>query len=571
MQKHNHRAAKNLRSHRWHGASDARASAERARLAQLGYSREDYFGKPVIAIVNPWSELNAAGAHMRERAEQVKHGVWQAGGFPVELPTMSLAESAIKSTTMLYRNFLAIESEELLRFHPVDGAVLLGGCGKTTAGLVMGGITANRPMIFLPPGPMLAGYACAPATGDGQLWRHGSPDLSEASEAMEESVARTPGTAMGVESASAMPLIAEALGLTLPGASSIPAHDAAHRRLATLCGRRIVDIVRDDMKPRDILTRHSFENAFVALAAAGGTSNAIINLIALARRAGVSLTLSEMDYFARYIPVIADLQPGGRWQMEDFHRAGGSRAFFNRLGSMLHTGERTVWGGTLALRYSDAKVLDDAVIRPLDNPVAKWSGIAVMTGNLAPEGCIIRPHRSDARLMKHTGPALVFDDEATMLKALSDPGLDVTPDHVMILRYAGPFGGTGMPELSDFPIPAKLAKAGVTDMLRITDGRMNGRNGGACILHVSPEAYMGGPLAVVRNGDRISVDVEARSISLLVEEDELGRRLDEWSPPQRRRQRGSLRLFASHIRQAHEGCDFDFFEEEAEEPEKQGY
>jgi dihydroxy-acid dehydratase len=571
MQRHHSKAGKMLRSHRWHGASNPRASAERARLAQLGYSRHDFLGKPVVAIINPWNELNAAGAHMRERADQVKRGVWEAGGFPVELPIMSLAESAIKSTTMLYRNFLAIEAEELLRFHPVDGAVLLGGCGKTTAGLLMGAISANLPMIFLPPGPMLAGYESAIALGDGQIWHHSETRPSDISETVEESFARTPGTAMGMESASTMPLIAEALGLTLPGASSIPAHDAAHQRMAAMCGRHIVDIIHDDMKPRDVLTRHSFENAFVAMAAAGGSSNAIIHLMALARRAGVPLKLSEIDHFARYIPVIADLQPGGTWQMEDFHKAGGSRGFLNRLGSYLHTGERTVWDGTLALRYADARVLNDTVIRPLGNPVESWSGIAVLTGNLAPEGCIVRPHRAEARLMRHTGPALVFDDEAVMLKAMADPGLDVTPDHVMILRYAGPFGGTGMPELSDFPIPAKLAKAGVKDMLRITDARMSGRGVGACILHVSPEAYMGGPLAVVRNGDRISVDVEERRISLLVPEDELGRRQDEWSPPQRRQRRGSLRLFASHIRQAHEGCDFDFFEADDEMPEKQGY
>jgi dihydroxy-acid dehydratase len=571
MQKH--KAANPLRSQRWHTAANPRASAERARLAQLGYNREDYIGKPVVAVVNPWSELNTAGAHMRARAEAVKRGIWEAGGFPVELPTMSLAESAIKSTTMLYRNFLAIESEELLRFHPVDGAVLLGGCGKTSAGLLMGGISANLPMIFLPPGPMLAGYASATATaaGDGQIWRHSDPDSFEASEAAEESFARTPGASMGMESASTMPLIAEALGLTLPGASSIPAHDAAHQRMAVMCGRHIVDIIRDDMKPRNVLTRYSFENALVAMAAAGGSSNAIISLMALARRAGVALKLSEIDHFARYIPLIADLQPGGRWQMEDFHKAGGSRGFLNRLGSLLHTGERTVCGGTLALRYADARVLDDAVIRPLATPVSKWSGIAVLTGNLAPEGCIVRTHWAEARLLKHTGPALVFDDEAVMLKTLADPGLDVTPDHVMILRYSGPFGGTGMPELSDFPIPAKLAEAGVTDMLRITDGRMSGRGPGACIKHVSPEAYMGGALAVVRNGDRISVDVEKRSIELLVEDDELGRRLDAWSPPQRRRRRGSLRLFASHIRQAHEGCDFDFFGDDDELPEKEAY
>jgi dihydroxy-acid dehydratase len=570
MQKHNQNAREKLRSHRWHGAGGEPAAGERSRLAQLGFGREDYLGKPVVAILNPWSELNAAAGHLRARAEDVKRGVWQAGGFPVELPVMSLAESAVKSTTMLYRNFLAIEAEELLRFHPIDGAVLLGGCAKTTAGLLMGGISANLPIILLPAGPMLGGSHAV--SGEGAAHPYvAERAFHETPEAIEEGFARTPGTSLAMESASTMPLVAEALGLTLAGASSIPALDAAHHRVAAESGRRIVDMIWDDVKPRDILTRRSFENALVAFGAVGGSISTVIHILALARRANVPLSLRDVDRFARRVPVIADLKPGGRGLMDDFHRAGGSRAFLHRLAPLLHGGERTVCGGTVALRNAGADVLDNGVIRPLEDPVADWSRVAVLSGNLAPEGCLMRPDVLEPRLLRHTGAALVFDDEQAMLKAMSDPTLDVTPDHVLVLRYAGPFGATGMPELAAFPIPEKLAKAGVKDMLRITDGRMSGRSAGACMLHVSPEAYLGGPLAALRNGDLISVDVEERSIRLLVSEDEIGRRLDRWSPPQRRVMRGSLRLFASHIRQAHEGCDFDFFEAEEEFPEKEAF
>ncbi len=564
MQKHHSRA---LRSQRWYGPGGFRSSAHRARLSQLGYSRDDFLGKPIVAILNPWSDLNSAHAHLRERAEDVKRGVWQAGGFPVELPTMSLADSAIKPTTMLFRNYLAIEVEELLRQHPIDGVVLLGGCGKTTAAMLMGGITTNLPMVLLPAGPMFGGHHAGDRAGAGtwQRWTaEAAKSGSDALYAIEEDLVRTPGTAMIMGSASSMALMAETLGLTLAGASSIPAMDAAHRRMATQCGRRIVEMIWDEVKPRDILTRRSFENALISLCAAGGSSNAIIHLLALARRAQVSLRLADFDRFARHVPVLLNLQPVAKWMMEDFCRAGGSRAFLHRLGSLLHHGERTIYGGTLGQRNTDAPVFIDDVIRPTDNPVADWGGIAILTGNLAPDGCVMRPLCCEPRLLRHSGPALVFDGKEAMLKAVSDPVLDVTPDHVLILRYAGPVGGTGMPEVPEFPIPAKLAQAGVKDMLRLSDGRMSGFASGACILHIAPEAYMGGPLAAVRNGDRISVDVAERNISLHVEADEIARRLDAWSPPPRRVMRGILRMFASHIRQAPEGCDFDFME--AEEP-----
>jgi dihydroxy-acid dehydratase len=563
MQKKHRRPSESLRSHRWYGTGGFRSSAHRARLAQMGYARDDFLGKPIVAILNPWSEINSAHAHLRERAEDVKRGVLQAGGFPVELPTFSLADSAIKPTTMLYRNYLAVEVEELLRQHPIDGAVLLGGCGKTTAAMLMGGITTNLPMIVLPAGPMFGGFHGGDYAGSDTLRRWTDEAAKFASDSigsLEESLARTPGTAMIMGSASSMALMAEVLGLTLPGASSIPAMDASHRRLAAQCGRRIVEMIWDEVRPRDILTRKSFENALIGLCASAGSSNAIVHLLALARRAQVPLSLADFDRFARHVPVVLNLRPFARWLMEDFCKAGGSGAFLQRLSPLLRHGERTISGGTLGQANTAASVFGEDVIRPLNNPVADWGGIAILKGNLAPDGCVIRPLSCEPRLLRHTGPALVFDSNEAMQKAVSDPGLEVTPDHILVLRYAGPVGGTGMPEFPEFPIPAKLAKAGVKDMLRLSDGRMSGAASGACILHIAPEAYMGGPLAAVRSGDRISVDVEERTLSLHVEADEIARRLDDWSPPPRRVMRGILRMFSSHITQAPDGCDFDFME-----------
>jgi len=555
-----------LRSHRWFGVQDLRAFGHRSRTLQMGYDTAEFMGKPVVAIINTWSEAQPCHMHFRDRAEAVKRGVWQAGGFPVELPALSLSESWVKPTTMLYRNLLALEVEELLRSHPIDGAVLMGGCDKTTPATIMGALSMNVPMIFMPAGPMTRGHYGGKILGSGsdawKFWaeKEAGAITNQQWNDMEAGIARSNGTCMTMGTASTMTLITEALGLTLPGATSIPAPDAAHPRMASACGRRIVEMIWDDLKPRDLLTRRSFENALVVHNAVAGSTNAMIHVVAMARRTGVEVTLQDFDDYAQRVPVVANLRPSGAWLMEDFHVAGGTRALLSRLAPLLHLDERTVTGGTLGESIAGAEVYDQDVIRSLDNPIVASGGTAILYGNLAPDGCVMKPPAADPRFLKHTGPALVFDTYDEMNAAVNDPDLDVTPDHVMVFRNAGPIGGPGMPEWGMLPIPKVLLRQGVRDMLRISDARMSGTSYGACILHVSPESHIGGPLAAVRNGDLISVDVAARSISLHVSDAEIAERLASWSPPTRAYARGYNRLFAQHVRQAHEGCDFDFLE-----------
>jgi dihydroxy-acid dehydratase len=555
-----------LRSQRWFGATDLRSFGHRSRALQMGYAREDFLNKPVVGIINTWSDLNTCHTHFRARVEDIKRGVWQAGGFPVELPAMSLSEQFVKPTTMLYRNFLAMETEELLRSHPIDGAVLMGGCDKTTPGTIMGGISMNLPMIFMPAGPMMRGHFGGQILGSGSdVWKYwAEKEAGNISEQqwndMEAGIARTAGTCMTMGTASTMMAIAEALGLALPGASSIPAPDAAHPRMASDCGRRIVEMIWEDLKPCDILTRKSVENALVVHSALAGSTNAMVHLVAMARRAGVPIALKDFDEFAARVPVIANVRPSGQWLMEDFHIAGGIRALLSRLRPMLHLDALTVAGVTMADAIGDAQVYNDDVIRPLNDPIAPSGGTAILYGNLAPDGCVIKPPAADARLLRHTGPALVFDSYDAMTKAVNDLDLEVTPHHVMVLRNAGPIGAPGMPEWGMLPIPKKLLRQGVRDMLRISDARMSGTSYGACILHVAPEAHIGGPLAAVRTGDLITVDVPGRSIRVHLTDEQIAERIKAYRPPVRDYPRGYNRLFAQHVRQANEGCDFDFLE-----------
>jgi dihydroxy-acid dehydratase len=566
------RSPEQLRSHRWFGVTDLRSFGHRSRTLQMGYAREDFMGKPVIAIINTWSDINPCHAHFRVRVEDVKRGVWQAGGFPIELPAMSLSENFVKPTTMLYRNLLALEVEELLRSHPVDGAVLMGGCDKTTPATVMGAISMNLPMIFMPAGPMIRGHHAGTILGSGSdIWKYWAEKeagtiTNQQWNDMEAGIARSPGTCMTMGTASTMTAIVETLGLSLAGAASIPAVDAAHPRMASLTGRKIVEMVWDDLKPSDILTRRSFENALMVHNALAGSTNAMIHLVAMAGRAGVEVSLQDFDDFAQKVPVIANLRPSGQWLMEDFHIAGGIRGLLSRLEPLLHLDERTVTG-TLRDALEGAAVYNDDVIRPLDKPIAASGGTAILRGNLAPKGCVIKPPAAEPRLLQHTGPAIVFDTYDEMTKAVNDLDLDVTPDHIMVLRNAGPIGGPGMPEWGMLPIPKKLLKQGVRDMLRISDARMSGTSYGACILHVSPEAHIGGPLAAVRTGDLITVDVPNRSIHLHASDEQITDRLRTWSPPPRDYPRGYNKLFAQHIRQADEGCDFDFLEGSGGVPE----
>jgi dihydroxy-acid dehydratase len=555
-----------LRSQRWFGATDLRSFGHRSRTLQMGYERDDFLGKPVVAIINTWSDIAPCHQHFRERVEQIKKGVWQAGGFPIELPAMSLSENFVKPTTMLYRNFLAMETEELLRSHPVDGAVLMGGCDKTTPGTIMGGVSMNLPIIYMPAGPMMRGHFGGQILGSGSdVWKYwAEKEAGTITEQqwndMEAGIARSAGTCMTMGTASTMTAIAETLGLCLPGSASIPAADAAHPRMASACGRRIVEMIWEDLKPSDIITRKTVENALVTHSAMAGSTNAMIHLVAMARRADIPIDLKDFDEFASRVPVIANVRPSGKWLMEDFHIAGGILGLLSRLKSMLHLDARNVAGGTLGQAIENAKVYDDDVIRPLNNPIAASGGTAVLYGNLAPDGCVMKPPAAEPRLLKHTGPALVFDNYDDMMKAVNDPDLDVTPDHVMVFRNAGPIGGPGMPEWGMLPLPKKLLRQGVRDMVRISDARMSGTSYGACILHVAPEAHIGGPLAAVRTGDMISVDVPARSISLLVTDAEIAERLRSYKPPPRHYPRGYNRLFAQHVGQANEGCDFDFLE-----------
>jgi dihydroxy-acid dehydratase len=493
--------------------------------------------------------------------------VLQAGGFPLELPALSLSESYVKPTTMLYRNLLAMEAEELLRSHPVDGAVLMGGCDKTTPALVMGAISAGLPAIFTPAGPMLRGNWKGKVLGSGsdawKFWderRAGNLSAREWTE-IEAGIARSYGTCMTMGTASTMTGIAEALGLTLPGASSIPAADSNHIRMMAESGRRIVDMVWQDITPAKILSGASFRNAIVAAMAMGCSTNAIIHVIAMARRAGVNIALDDFDAASRVVPVIANIRPSGeKYLMEDFYYAGGLPAMLARLGPHLELDVPTVNGRTLGENIAGAAVHDDDVIRPLDNPVYAEGALAVLRGNLAPDGCVIKPSACEPRLLRHSGPALVFDDYPSMKAAVERDDLDVTADHVLVLRNAGPLGGPGIPEWGMLPIPKKLVQQGVRDMLRLSDARMSGTSYGGCILHVAPESYVGGPLALLRTGDRISVDVPARSIRMEVSDEELARRRAAWTPPPPRFERGYGWMFSRHIRQANEGCDFDYLE-----------
>jgi dihydroxy-acid dehydratase len=555
-----------LRSQRWFGATDLRSFGHRSRMLQMGYERADFMEKPIVGIINTWSDINPCHQHFRARVEHVKRGVWQAGGFPIELPALSLSENFVKPTTMLYRNLLAMEVEELLRQHPVDGAVLMGGCDKTTPGTVMGAISMDLPMVFMPAGPMMRGHFGGQILGSGSdVWKYwaekeaGTITVQQWND-MEAGIARSAGTCMTMGTASTMTTIVEALGLALPGSSSIPAADAAHPRMAGACGRRIVEMIWEDLKPSDILDRNSFENALIVHNALAGSTNAMIHLVALGRRAGIPVSLQDFDDFAGRVPVIANLRPSGEWLMEDFHIAGGTLGLFKRLEPLLHLDTRTVTGGTLGEALDGAAVHNDDVIRPLDRPIAASGGTAILYGNLAPDGCVIKPPAAEPRLLQHTGPALVFDDYDAMTAAVNDLDLEVTPDHVMVLRNAGPIGGPGMPEWGMLPIPKKLLQQGVRDMLRISDARMSGTSYGACILHVSPEAAVGGPFAALRTGDLITVDVARRSISVDLTDAEIADRLKTWSPPPRDYPRGYYRLFAQHVTQAHEGCDFDVLE-----------
>ena len=561
------RTADSLRSARWFAPDDLRSFGHRSRAMQMGYAPEEWAGRPVIAILNTWSDAQPCHMHFKSRVDDVKRGILMAGGFPMELPALSLSESFLKPTTMLYRNLLAMDAEELLRGHPVDGVVLMGGCDKTTPALLLGATSMNLPAIYLPAGPMLRGNWQGKVLGSGSdAWKYWDErragNITETDWVnVEAGIARSYGTCMTMGTASTMTAIAESIGMTLPGASSIPAADANHIRMSSECGRRIVEMVWEDLTPKRIQTRQAFENGITVAMAMGCSTNAIIHLIAQARRAGQDIGLADFEAASRKVPVIANVRPSGdTYLMEDFFYAGGLPGLMSRIKDHLHLDAITVTGKTLGDNIARAAVFNDDVIRTVDDPIYAEGALAVLKGNLAPDGCVIKPSACDPRFLKHTGPALVFDDYPSMKAAIDRDDLDVTADHILILRNAGPQGGPGMPEWGMLPIPKKLVKQGVRDMVRISDARMSGTSYGACILHVAPESYVGGPLALVRNGDRITLDVAARTIDLDVPEAELAKRRAAWKAPAPRYERGYGWMFNRHIRQANEGCDFDFLE-----------
>ncbi len=554
-----------LRSYKWYGAQDLRAFGHRSRTLQSGFTREDFGGKPVIAIINTWSDINQCHAHFRVRAEEIKRGIWQAGGFPLEMPAITLSEPFMKPSPLMYRNLLAMETEELLRSYPVDACVLMGGCDKTTPALIMGATSANLPAIYMPAGPMLRGNWHGEPLGSGtDTWKYwaefraGNLSNKELQE-VEEGIARSPGHCMVMGTASTMTSIAEVLGLTLPGAASIPAADSNHARMASYSGRRIVEMAWEDLKPSDILTAQSFDNAIVTAQALSGSTNALIHLIAMAGRAGVKLELERFDDIARNTPVLANIRPAGqKYLMEDFYYAGGLRALLNEIRDLLSLGSLTVNGKTLGENIEGAQIYNTDVIRPRANALAQDGGLAVLRGNLAPDGAVIKPLAAEAHLLKHTGRAVVFKNYNDMAARIDDETLDIDENSVIVLQNGGPLGAPGMPEWGQLPIPKKLLAKGVRDMVRISDSRMSGTSYGCCVLHVAPESFIGGPLAFVQDGDLIELDVAARKLELKVSEAELAKRRALWKQAPPHYTRGFGALYEQRVTQANLGCDFDF-------------
>lgn len=565
-----------LRSQRWFAPDTIRAFAHRQRMQQIGLRREEFMGKPVVAILNTWSELSPCHSHLRERAEAVKRGVWAAGGFPVELPVQSVGEVMVKPTTMLYRNLLAMETEELLRSLPIDGAVLLGGCDKSTPGLLMGALSMDLPIIYCPAGPMSNGQFRGVKTGAGthtkKYWderRLGLIDIV-AWEELEGAMTRSIGTCNTVGTASTMTSVADAIGFTLPGASSIPAADGAHPRMASQCGEIIVDLIWRDRRPSTWLTPEHFANGVAVYMAMGGSTNAAIHLIAMARRAGIQLTLDQMGDMASKIPVLLNLFPSGNALMEDYHFAGGLRALMREISPFLALDCAGATGQTWRSLLVDAPCYDKEIIRNLDNPVVGLElgkTLAVLRGNLCPDGAVMKSSAANPVFRLHSGPALVFDDHETLSRMIDDPDLDVTADTVLVLRNAGPVGAPGMPEWGNLPIPKKLLEAGVRDMLRISDARMSGTHYGSCILHLAPESAVGGPLCLLKTGDIIDLDIAAGTLNMRVSEEELAARRAVHVPVHRQYGRSFAALYQQHVTQANEGCDFDFLQAGSEVPE----
>ncbi len=551
------------RSATFFGEEGVAGFQHRAFTKAMGFDDVD-MGRPVIGICNTWSELNNCNGNLRDLAEAVKRGVWQAGGFPLEFPTISLGEIFLSPTSMLYRNLAAMDTEEMIRAQPLDGVVLLVNCDKTTPAALMGAASADLPTIVVSGGPMLNGHfngqtlgACTDCRRLTTEFRAGSIDQQTYSE-IEDGIVRSAGHCMVMGTASTMNSLTEALGIALPGNGAIPAPDARRVRLAAASGRRIVDLAREGVRPSRILTREAFENAITLLSALGGSTNAIVHLPAMAGRLGIDLPLSLFDEISERTPLIANMRPAGKYQMEELFHAGGIPAVLRQLLPLLHGDSLTVTGRTLAENVREARIVDEDVIRPLDNPLQPNGGTAVLFGNLAPDGAVIKHAAATPGLLQHRGRVVVFRDMADLRARIDDPDLEVTPEDVLVLRQVGPIGGQGMPEVGNFPIPGKLLQQGVRDMVRISDARMSGTAFGTIVLHVAPESAIGGPLALVRDGDIIELDVPNRRLHLDVPDSVLAQRRAEWQPPEPAYTRGYGRLYLDHVMQAPDGCDFDF-------------
>ena len=557
-----------LRSHRYFGPDDLRSFGHRSRYKQSGFGTDEFAGKPVVGILNTWNDLISCHAHFKQRVEEIKRGVWQAGGFPVEIPVMGLSETFMKPTSMYYRNMLAMETEEVIRTYPLDSVVLMGGCDKTTPALLMGALTVDIPSIFMPGGAMSrTSWRGEPLGSGSDVWKYwderGAGRLScEAWCQLEDHIAASPGHCMTMGTASTMTSIAETMGMSLPGASSIPAMHSSHSRMASATGARAVELAWLDTKPSDIITVSALRNGITALMAMGGSTNAIVHLMALAGRAKISLSLEAFDEVSQVTPVVGNLRPAGKYVMADFFDAGGLQGLLARIPDLLDLDCKNVAGTTLGEAIAEARVFDSDVIRERDNPICPSGSLAVLRGNLAPDGAVIKPPAADTKLLEHTGPAVVFENYADLKARIHDPALKLTADHVIVLKSAGPLGAPGIPEWGMLPIPKYLLEQGVRDMVRISDARMSGTSYGACVLHVAPESFVGGPLALVQDGDMITLDVDQRLIEMDVSDEELDVRRSNWTQPESKFSRGYGKLYFDETTQANEGCDFRFLHDD---------
>ena len=554
-----------LRSRNWFGRRDLDGFAHRSWLKTEGFSALVFDGRPVVGIANSWSELNNCNAHLRQVAEAVKRGVWSAGGFPLEFPVISLGEVLMKPTTMLFRNLMAMDVEECIRAYPLDAVVLLAGCDKTTPAMLMGAASTDVPAIMVTGGPMLRGTWRTEQLGSGtdarRLWaEHRAERLSDEELCeVEACLSRSAGHCMVMGTASTMASMAEALGMTLPGNAAIPGPDSRRLALAELSGRRAVELaLAGGPRPSEVLTAQAFDNAIRTDMAIGGSTNAIVHLLALAGRAGVDLTLRRFDELSKTTPLLVNVKPSGKHLMEDFFHAGGLPVVLRELLPLLHGEAPTVTGRSLADNVRDARCWNEDVIRPLGIPLAPEGGTVILFGNLCPDGAVLKQSAASPALLVHRGRAVVFEHQADIARRIDDPALAIDETSVLVLKHAGPKGAPGMPEWGAAPIPARLLKRGVTDMVRISDARMSGTSYGTVVLHMAPESAVGGPLALVRDGDQIELDVPARRLTLRVDDAELARRRAAWTPPPPHYTSGYGRLFLDHVLQADTGCDFDF-------------